>query len=170
MADDDQTNETKPKKGKLMPILLGLLLAFLGGGGGFYAVSSEMIRAGESTSAEKAAKEEKPEFEAPARKGSAMDVAFIELDPLVISLNSARNDHLRFRASLEVDAAQQEDVKHLVPRVTDVLNTYLRALDIADLEDPSALVRLRAQMLRRVQVVIGGNHVSDLLILEFVLN
>jgi flagellar FliL protein len=54
--------------------------------------------------------------------------------------------------------------------VIDVLNSYLRALEPGDLEDPSALTRIRSQMLRRVQVVAGLNKVNDLLIMEFVLN
>ena len=49
-------------------------------------------------------------------------------------------------------------------------NSYLRALELRDLEDPSALTRLRAQMLRRVQVVAGPERVNDLLVMEFVLN
>ena len=56
-----------------------------------------------------------------------------------------------------------------MPRVLDVLNTYLRAVEVRDLEEPSSLVKLRAQMLRRVQVVTGEGKVRDLLITEFVL-
>ena len=51
-----------------------------------------------------------------------------------------------------------------------MLNGYLRAVDVEDIEDPSSLVRLRAQMLRRIQIVVGQDAVSDLLIIEFVLN
>jgi flagellar FliL protein len=51
-----------------------------------------------------------------------------------------------------------------------VLNGYLRAVDAADLEDPAALVRVRAQMLRRVQLVTGEGRVRDLLVTEFLLN
>ena len=57
-----------------------------------------------------------------------------------------------------------------MPRVLDTLNTYLRAVDVADLENPAALAKLRAQMLRRVQVVTGEGRVRDLLVTEFVLN
>ena len=57
-----------------------------------------------------------------------------------------------------------------MPRVLDVLNTYLRAVEVRDLEEPAALARLRAQMLRRVQVVTGEGRVRDLLVTEFVLN
>ena len=37
-------------------------------------------------------------------------------------------------------------------------------------QDPAALPRLRAQMLRRIQVVLGEGKVRDLLVTEFVLN
>ena len=57
-----------------------------------------------------------------------------------------------------------------MPRVIDVLNSYLRALEIGDIADAAALVRLRAQMLRRIQIVTGAGRVNDLLIMEFVLN
>jgi flagellar FliL protein len=62
------------------------------------------------------------------------------------------------------------DVEHLMPRVVDVLNSYLRALELGDLTDSAALMRLRAQMLRRLQVVTGEGRINDLLIMEFVLN
>ena len=54
--------------------------------------------------------------------------------------------------------------------ILDVLNGYLRAVEMRELEDPSALVRLRAQMLRRVQIVTGEGRVRDLLVTEFVIN
>jgi len=57
-----------------------------------------------------------------------------------------------------------------MPRILDVLNSYLRAVAITDLEDPTAMARLRAQMLRRVQIVTGEGRVRDLLVTEFVLN
>ena len=50
-----------------------------------------------------------------------------------------------------------------MPRVLDVLNTYLRAVEVRDLEEPASLARLRAQMLRRIQVVTGEGRVRDLL-------
>ncbi|MBC7156526.1 MAG: flagellar basal body protein FliL, partial [Rhodobacteraceae bacterium] len=41
---------------------------------------------------------------------------------------------------------------------------------VEELLAPAALVRLRAQMLRRVQVVAGAGRVRDLLVNEFVVN
>ena len=78
--------------------------------------------------------------------------------------------YLRFTAQLEVVESAASDVTTLTPRILDVINTYLRAIDTASIEDPNAMARLRAQMLRRIQVVTGEGRVRDLLITEFVLN
>ena len=58
----------------------------------------------------------------------------------------------------------------LLPRILDVLNGYLRAIAVSEIESPAGLVRLRAQLLRRIQIVTGEGRVRDLLVTEFVLN
>lgn len=99
------------------------------------------------------------------------NVTFVALDPLTISLGKfASSRHLRFQGYLEVEMAVAVEVERLSPRILDVLNTYLRAVSESELEDPASMNRLRAQMLRRVQVVVGEENVRDLLITEFVLN
>ena len=168
MADADesaeQTEEDAPKKGSKLPLILGLVLAILGGGGGFMAVQMGLI--GGSSSGEDHAEEE------PTEPPEAIPpLAFVPLEPLVISLPSnGSRVQLRFSAQLEVDPESAADVEALRPRITDVLNSYLRAVSLEDLEDPTALVRLRSQMLRRVRIVVGDGRVKDLLIMEFVMN
>ena len=89
---------------------------------------------------------------------------------MIVSLSpAAQGRHLRFRAQLEVPSKYASDVEAVLPRVVDVLNGYLRALETRDIESASALTRLRAQMLRRVQIVTGPGRGNDLLIMEFVL-
>jgi flagellar FliL protein len=166
MADDTTdtaggTEEAPKKKGK-KGLLIGLVLALVLAGGGFFAVYTGMILAPHDNTAE--AEEE-------AHVADLPPIAFVALEPLVVSLGSAAgNRHLRFSAQLEVSPQYVEDVTKLIPRVMDVLNSYLRAVSLADIEDPGALVSLRAQMLRRVQLVTGEGRVRDLLVMEFVLN
>lgn len=161
MSDPETETEEAPAKKSKMPLILGLVLALAGGGGGFYATWSGMIL-GDDSHAETHEEEE-------IDKGP--EVAFVPVDPLVISLGeNASSRHLRFRADLEVPVSYQEEVTKIMPRVVDVLNSYLRAVDPGDLESRAALTRLRAQMLRRVQVVAGQGRVNDLLVMEFVLN
>ncbi|MGR3678953.1 MAG: flagellar basal body-associated FliL family protein, partial [Paracoccaceae bacterium] len=75
-----------------------------------------------------------------------------------------------FKAQVEVPVEAVSDVEKLKPRITDVLNSYLRAIEASNLDDALALTRLRSQMLRRINIVTGQGRVHDLLIMEFVLN
>ena len=164
MSEAEETGEETPKKKSKLPLILGLVLAIAGGGGGFFAVQTGMLFGDESH-------EEMAAYEEPEHDMKMADVAFVPVDPLVISLGAgSRSSHLRFSAQLEVGSAHKDEIEKLMPRVVDVLNSYLRALDPADLESSSILARLRAQMLRRVQIVTGAGRVNDLLIMEFVLN
>ncbi len=159
---ENETSEDIPKRRSRVPLILGLALALIGAGGGFFAVYSGLIFASES-----------PKEQTEDGKISAMPddtPAFVKIDPIIVSLPQGANARLvRFSAQLEVNPDYQREVETLVPRVVDVLNGYLRAVEPSDLEKPSALVILRAQLLRRIQIVTGHDRVRDLLIMEFVL-
>ena len=145
----------------------------MGGGGGYFAVTSGAL-GGDSADAATTDDQGDDDTRKTSNHGegaSSGDFAFVPLDPLIISLPpGGASSHLRFAAQLEVDPQYQAEVEAIKPRVVDVLNGYLRAVETSDFEDPSILVRLRAQMLRRAQVVTGDGRVRDLLIMEFVLN
>lgn len=157
---DAATPPSPPQKSVKRAVLIGLVLAILGGGAGFYAVTRGLVAAlaGPHESAETPA--------------SAMpDVAILEVEPILVTLSpESRNRHLRFRTQLEVAKPHANEVQTLMPRIVDVMNSYLRALEPADFEDPQVLPRLRSQLLRRIQVVTGQGRVKDLLVMEFVLN
>lgn len=161
-SEEDQTEDAEdaPKKGG-KGMLFGIIGAVMLGGGGFFAAFSGMLPIGGGEA----------EAEPAPVMVAELTNEFVPLDQLIISLGSAaRARHLQFTAQLEVEPIYAEEVTGLIPRVLDVLNTYLRAVDERDLETPAAMTRLRAQMLRRVQIVTGNGRVKDLLITEFVLN
>ena len=162
MANEEEIAEEAAPKASKMPLILGLVLSLVGGGAGFYAGFSGLIPGfseGDSKPVE-------------AKAASPLgDITFVPVDPLIVGISRpGGNAHLRFRAELEVPAKYQEDVTLVMPRIVDVLNGYLRAVDTEDLENPAALSRLRAQMLRRVALVAGRERVNDLLVMEFVIN
>lgn len=159
MATAEAKMDAPPKSRSKKPLTFGFLLALLLGGAGFYATWSGMIL------------EETAHVEGDAAPGPLQGIAFVPLDTMVVSLGAdSGSAHLRFTAQVEVVDAAVADVTLLKPRILDVLNSYLRAIDTASIEDPQAMARLRAQMLRRVQIVTGEGRVRDLLITEFVLN
>lgn len=158
-TDAAMVEDAVPARRSRTGLIVGLAGALALGGGGFYAIFSGMLDPAALL-----------QSEAPAHAPAA-DVAFVALDPIMISLApGASARHLRFSGQLEVEPLLVDEVTMLMPRILDVLNTYLRAVDVRDLEQPAAIARLRAQMLRRIQVVTGEGRVRDLLITEFILN
>ncbi len=162
MADETEPEPTEEKKkGGKKGLIIGLLGALLLGGGGFFATYAGLILG---------APDEHDTHATESGLPPLPEIAFIELEPMVVSLGSAANaKFLRFSAQLDVDPASEEAVNMVLPRIVDVLNTYLRAVSEDELGKPAALERLRAQMLRRIQVVTEHGQVKDLLITEFVL-
>ncbi|HRK41830.1 MAG TPA: flagellar basal body-associated FliL family protein [Gemmobacter sp.] len=159
MAEPETPQEAAPKRKSKLPLLIGVVLAILLGGGGFFVTYSGMILGGD-THTEAA----HPEIKLP-------DIAFVPLEPIMISLGAAaENRRLRMVSQLEVANAHVAEVTLLMPRVLDVINTYLRAVEVRQLEDPAALTLIRSHLLRRIQLVTGEGRVNDLLITEFIVN
>ncbi len=160
MTEVDAGADLPAKKGLKGVLTVGLVLALGGAAGGYYSVTSGVWQ---GLGAEKPVADDSASLVA--------DVSFIPIEPIVVSMHSeSTNRHLQFRAQLEVPSHSRTEVEAVLPRVVDVLNSYLRALEVRDLEDSSSLTRLRAQMLRRIQIVTGQGNVSNLLIMEFVVN
>lgn len=161
-AESDETS-TK-KRGLMLPLIIGVVLALAGGGGGYWAVAMGPFAPEDTAATEDAEDAEEPEMPGP-------DVVFLPLDPVVISLGpEVRGEHLMFTAALEVPTRYEAEVAHLVPRVLDVLNSYLRVVSLEEVSEPTSLAILRAQILRRIQVVTGPGRVQDLLVTQFVVN
>lgn len=161
MVDAAIETTEKTKKPAKMLWIISVCLALAGAGGGYFAVQSGLLGDAESLPAASSDQEVEP----------LADIAYVPIEPMLISLSGGQQiRHLRFGAQLEVFSEHAQDVTLLMPRVQDVLNGYLRAVRPSDLEDSFALTRLRGQMLRRIQVVVGNGRVRDLLITEFVLN
>lgn len=151
----DATPTAKRGKG----LLFGLVGAVLLGGAGFYATFSGLISLSPATTDSHVA--------APA---TVEDITFYPLDPMVVSLGAGANArHLRFTATLELAPGATAAVHMVMPRILDVLTTFLHAVSEEELVAPAAITRLRAQILRRVQVVAGAENIRDVLITEFVL-
>ena len=163
MANADVAEvETPPKKGKLGTVIV-LVVALVAAGGGFFAAFSGMIPLGGSS-------EVHAESDAEAPLKALGSNVYVELDPLVVNIrSSSKYQLLKFVGQLEVKPDHAADIESIKPRLMDVMNTYLNALEAARFEDPIALIKLRAQLLRRLQVISGEGRIEDLLIMEFIL-
>ena len=143
---------TPPKKSLKIPVVLGFVLAVTLWAAGFVFTSGLLSK--------------------PSAAPVAVHptVEFVALDPLLISLTDDTNRTLRFSAQLEVASEHYAEVSHLKPRVVDVMNSFLRAVPAEDFGHPEALIELRSHLMRRIDLVVGPERVSNLLITEFIIN
>ncbi len=156
--------ETPDKKGKNR-LIAGLILAISGAAVGYFLTTSDLLPFGG------AAKTDGSATDAADKPAKALaDVRFVDLPPVIVSVNAGEARHLKFHAQLEVNAPYTSDVEKMQPRIMDVLNGYLRAVEVSDLEDSLALMRIRGHLLRRIEIVVGEGRVRDVLVMEFVLN
>lgn len=164
MADTDD-EEAAPKKSR-KPMLIGLILFVLLGGGGFYATFSGMLSVselmgGSSESDDDQAADEHPDGHA---------FAFASIGEMVIPLGpKANSDFLILEAEVEVSPGEKEGIEAQMPRIRDMFNTYLRAVEARDLEAQDATLRLRAHLLRRIGVLVAPLEARDLLFTTFIL-
>lgn len=157
MAEDGKTTEEVLERGSKKGLLVGVVLAILGAAGGFVATSGML------SSDEKGEKKQV--------SGTEESIAFLPLDPMTVQIGDPTAErYLRFTAQLEVKSGSAGEVEKMTPRIVDVLNTYLRSVTLADVEHPAALLELRSQMRRRIDLVVGSGKVNDLLVMEFVVN
>lgn len=169
----EQAQQEAPRKSK--GLLFGLIGAVALGGAAFFGVFSGMIPLPFGNSGDQM-EHVGPDGvhavkDAAADSQSESSAGYVPMRELIISLGpNSQAKHLKLVMTIEVTNEAEEQIIALAPRIRDVLNTFLRAVDERDFEVPRAMARLRGQMLRRVQLVTPPGAVRDLLIQDFVLN
>lgn len=95
---------------------------------------------------------------------------FVELPEMTLTLpNAGRPRQLRLKLAMEVAADPGQPSPELMnPRVYDSLVLYLRTLRDGELEGALAMDRLRGDLHRRLDLLLGDGRVRDVLITGFV--
>jgi flagellar FliL protein len=91
---------------------------------------------------------------------------FVDLPEMMVTLpNDGRARQLRIHLSLELAKTTDGTTPQILsPRVSDALLTYLRTLRESDLEGAIALDRLRADLFRRLDLLLGPGVLRDVLV------
>jgi flagellar FliL protein len=161
VLDGDITEGLEKKKlsGKKLVIfaLIGLLV--LGGIGGalwyfgiFGSHGEEAAKAAQATEAEKPAQ-----------------LVFYDLPEILVTLNSSgrKTNYLKLKVALELDGSQGvERLDTVMPRIIDTFQVYLRELRVEDLDGSAGLLRLKEELLVRVNAAVRPVRVSDVLFKE----
>ena len=155
--------EAAPKKGfrkfltkKILMIAIPVLLLVVGGGGaGAYFFLFKK-------SDTKEAKAEEVPLTPPT-------VAYSQIEKLTVNIQGSGETpaYLQMSVSLELENEEQKKaIETLLPRVKDQFQAYLREIRLEDLKGSAGTMRLKEELLRRVNVAAAPYHVRDVLLGE----
>lgn len=101
--------------------------------------------------------------------GSADEVVFYKLPEILVNVRADGGPpaYLKLVLTLELsDPAHIEQVEYVMPRVLDRFQSFLRELRLSDMSGSSGSYRLRAELLRRVNLAVAPVKVRAVLIEE----
>lgn len=108
-----------------------------------------------------------------AEHGTSVSQAtyFYDLPEMLVNLDSAgeRPSFLKLQVALELrepDAAHR--LEPLLPRIIDAFQVYLRQLRVADLNGSAGMLRLKEELLRRVNLAVAPMSVEGVLFKELI--
>jgi flagellar FliL protein len=139
-----------------------LLLLALGGGGAWYFLGGHEAE----TTAEGKAAEPVQITHLPTENTS-----FYEIPDIIVNIQAPDGSpaYLKLAVALEID---QPDAKALIepvlPRVIDQFQTYLRELRVEDIRGSAGVMRLKEELLRRVNFALAPLPVRDVLLKEMI--
>jgi flagellar FliL protein len=107
-----------------------------------------------------------PEGANAAEAAKPHEPTFWALSDMVVSLNAPdrKTRYLKIRTTLELASPNDVDaVAKMAPRIVDFCQTYLRELRPEELRGSVAIVRLREELLRRINLAVAPVTVRDVL-------
>ena len=174
MSDEDVQNEGEdgaeegagdaPKKKKLSGkkiVLFGVLPLLLLGGGGAGVMFSGILGGDEEEMAEAEVVDEEEE--------KPTEVVFYDLPEMLVNLNSdgRQSSFLKIQVSLELDNPEAVPaIEAVLPRIVDNFQVYLRELRPDELSGTKGMVRLKEELLVRVNGAVEPTKVYDILFKE----
>ncbi len=97
--------------------------------------------------------------------------AYFTPSPLIVSVKPhGRIRHLKISIAVETAPDGETAFRDNALRIKDVLTTYLTAIDPAVLEQSGAIDRIRAQIHKRISLVVAPARVDAVLITDFILS
>ncbi len=111
-----------------------------------------------------------PAAAAPAVPAGTQAV-FYDMPELLVNLNSAapgrKQSFLKIRVSLELaNPLDVPKIEAVMPRIIDNFQVYLRELRVDDLQGSAGMLRLREELLARVNAAVKPAKVADVLFKE----
>jgi flagellar FliL protein len=171
-ADDSEKKEgegaegDQPKKGLIGKLLgnklilfggIGVLVLLLGAGSYFLFFSGDDKKDGKEV--------------AEALPATPPNITFYDMPDIIVNIQSADATpaYLKLSVSLELDSVEEKaGIDALKPRIVDQFQGYLRELRVDDLKGSAGVVRLKEELLRRINASAAPYRVRDVLLKQMI--
>ena len=140
----------------------GLLLVLAGGGAAFYFLWPAAPKGDEAAA---------QSVQTGAAKLPANAVAFFDIPDIVVNIQTpdAAPAYLKLSVALELETdGAKAAIEPVMPRIIDQFQTYLRELRVEDIRGSAGVMRLKEELLRRVNLAVAPTPVHDVLLKEMI--
>lgn len=168
--NNEASSEKAPKKkgGKLIPIIVGIIVLVVAAGGGFYFFGKKEAKDHVETVQELKIESLKTAQE---RMDALTKLVYMVMPEMVVNLRTTPNGRASLLKCVFVLLLQSEDevkiVEAVKPQILDSFQSYIRELDLDQLEGSTGIERLRQTLTERVNSIISPLTVQKILIKEF---
>ena len=141
----------------------GLLLILGGSSAGVYFFVLSAPKADEAAEAESVKTE--------TDKLPAAQAAFFDIPDIIVNIQTPDSTpaYLKLSVSLELEKAEAKTtIEPVLPRIIDQFQTYLRELRVEDIRGSAGVMRLKEELLRRVNLAVAPTPVHDVLLKEMI--
>jgi flagellar FliL protein len=150
-----------PRKLQIIAVA-GLLVVLGGGGAAFYFFG------GSGKPAEEAAAES---VKTESDKLPAEKAAFFDIPDIIVNIQTPDSTpaYLKLSVALELEKMEAKAaIEPVLPRIVDQFQTYLRELRVEDIRGSAGVMRLKEELLRRVNLAVAPTPVRDVLLKEMI--
>jgi flagellar FliL protein len=141
----------------------GLLVVLAGGGGAFYLFWPSSNNAADETAI--------AGVQTGAPNLPPAQAVFFDIPDIIVNIQAADSTpaFLKLSVSLELEKTDAKaSVEPVLPRIVDQFQTYLRELRVEDLRGSAGVMRLKEELLRRVNLAVAPTPVRDVLLKEMI--
>lgn len=157
-SDAPQEPSKKPGKRKLILIAAPLGLLLLGGGLWFSGILPHLLGMEKHPDGKEETQAETP--------------TYVDVPELVANLNTSpkKPGYVKMTIRIEVpNSADADKVKTAMPRIQDVVQTYLREMRPEELRGSAGVYRLREELLVRANAAVAPARISDILFTQMLI-